>query len=92
MSACACAPACLLFAVAASLEQYLASQGSSVASFVSLCDSLVRAGDDGMALFLSLLTTLTDFEAWVSMARDEDKRKYVKQIIAGYAAMATQQQ
>lgn len=70
----------------------MSSQGSSVASFVSLCGGLVQAGDDNMALFLSLLSTLTDFEAWVSLARDEAKRKYVRQIIAAYAAMAEQQQ
>ena len=74
--------------VPASLERYLLCEGSSVASFVALCDTLVAAGDDGMGVFLSLLTTLTDFEAWVSMARDEAKRIYVKRIIATYAAMA----
>ena len=81
-----------VLAVIASLEQYLSSEGSSVSSFVSLCESLVDAGDEGMALFLSLLATMTDFEAWVSMARDEAKRRYVRQVIAGYAAMAAQQQ
>ena len=69
-----------------SLERYLASQGSTVASFVLLCESLVAGGDDGLAVFLSLLATVTDFQAWTAMARDEAKRRYVKQIIAGYAA------
>ena len=78
--------------LSASLEQYLVSQGSSVASFVSLCDSMVDGGDEAIAVFLSLLSVLTDFEAWISMARDEAKRRYVKQIVAGYAAMAAQQQ
>ena len=62
-----------------------------MSEFVALCGSLHDEGDAGMCLFLSLLTTLTDFEAWVSMARDEEKRSYVKHIIAGYAAMTAQQ-
>ena len=75
------------WAVLESLERFLSSEGSSVSSFVSLCESLVAADDAGMATFLSLLTTLTDFQAWVSMARDEAKRNYVKRIIAHYATM-----
>ena len=84
---------CLGFCgLSASLEQYLSSEGSSVAAFVSLCQSLVGRGEEGVSVFLELLATLTDFEAWASMARDEAKRKYVKQILAAYAQMASQQQ
>ena len=83
---------CSLVRLPASLERFVCSEGSSVPAFVSLCQSLVASGEEGVSVFLELLAALTDFEAWASMARDEAKRKYVKQIIAAYAQMAAQQQ
>ena len=67
-------------------------RGCSVSQFMRLCQSLSghNVGGEAVQLLLELLHQLTSFTTFVELARDEGKRKYIKQILLGYAAMLPQ--
>ena len=87
-----CVSLLLWLCCAGDLESFIVEQGSSVPKFMKLCQALERhkEGSDAVQLLLELLSQLTSFTTFVELARDEGKRKYIKQILVGYAAMVPQ--
>ena len=74
------------------LADFIQAQGCSVADFFTLCRaaSETERGDALLLPFIDFLERLTEFEAFMDMARDAAKRAYVQQILTAYAAQMTQ--
>jgi len=72
------------------LEDYLKSQGSTSEKFYEMCSDAQKAGDDNIEAFVTILTQMLEFQTYVDLCRDPEKRKHVKQILGLYSKMLTQ--
>ena len=72
------------------LETFILDRKCTVAEFYSLCAKAQEMGDDSIDTFVTILTQMTEFQSFVDMCRDKQKRAYVQNMLVQYAKMLTQ--
>ena len=71
------------------IEAFIAGQGYTAADFYRLLKKADDAGEETVTGFVKTLLTVFEFDVFVSLCRDEGKRGYLKQIMAGWRATLT---
>ena len=55
-----------------------------------MCKKAQEFGDDGIETFVTIFTQMLEFQSFVDLCRDKNKRAYVQQILAQYAKVLTE--
>ena len=69
------------------LEKFIISRNSTVEDFYSRCKLAQEMGDDNIDAFISILTQVTEFQSFVDLCRDPNKRKFVSGVLKQYGKM-----
>jgi hypothetical protein len=66
------------------IESFL--DGRAFEDVAALVRQLYLEADPNAVAFMSILRTTLDFETWVSLSLDPEKRRYVRGVVASYEA------
>jgi hypothetical protein len=72
------------------LEQFIESKKCTVEEFYAMCTKAQEMGDENIEAFISILTQMLEFQTYMDLCRDKNKRAYVQQILKHYAQVLTQ--
>ncbi len=67
------------------LEDFIKKKGSTPEKFAELCRIAIdEAEDENVQEFIDVLCQATDYQTFIDMARDKEKRAYFLKIITAY--------
>lgn len=72
------------------LEAFIIAHKSTVQEFYDMCAQAQEMGDENIESFITILTQMLEFQTFMDLCRDQQKRVYVQQILQNYAKVLTE--